>query len=139
MEIKIQLDEGAKMPFKKRLTDAGYDLFATEDITIPGLKSAVIDTGVHIAIPDGYYGDIRSRSGLNINSSVLVGDGTIDSGYTGSIKVKLYNHAYLPYKVSKGDRICQLVFAKYKNYDFTEVETLEETDRGSNGFGSSGK
>ena len=137
--MKIQLDEGAMPPYKKRLEDAGYDLASNETVTIKAHKSVVIDTGVHMAIPDGYYGDIRSRSGLNIKHQVFVPNGTVDCGYTGSIKVRLYNFSDEDYDINQGDRIAQIVLTPYANRDMVRVPKLDDTDRGGKGFGSSGR
>lgn len=148
--MKVVLDEDAKMPTKAHATDAGWDLYAKEDFYVPpsettGLENiwtqvgaAVHDTGVHIEIPEGYVGFIKSKSGLNVKKGITA-EGVIDCGYTGSIVVKLYNHTPHKYEFKKGDKITQLVILPINMDSLELVDSLEETDRGDNGFGSSGK
>ena len=100
--------------------------------------SALFDTGVHVEIPEGYYGEIRSRSGLMCNNDIVT-DGTIDSHYNGSLRVKLFNLGKRPYRVHAGDRIAQLVICKCELPELEIVDRLDETDRGDNGFGSTGR
>ena len=134
--MKIMLDEGAKMPTRAHTWDAGLDLYAKEDAVI--YRSKVFDTGVHVQIPYGYYGEIRSRSGLLFKHDITT-DGTIDAEYTGSIKVKLINHCKYPYEVKAGDKIAQLVLCHCLRPELELVDHLEETDRGDGGFGSTGR
>lgn len=152
--MKVKLDEGAKMPLRAHDTDAGYDLFAREDFVVPRsltgddffghsfmpvtVGSATHDTGVHIEIPKGYVGFIKSKSGLNVKHG-LTAEGVIDSGYTGSIVVKLYNHTDKVYKFKKGDKITQLVILPIYTPDLELVMDLDATERGDGGFGSTGK
>ena len=137
--MKIILDKGAKMPTKAHSTDAGYDLYARDSQIIGAKESATIDTGVHIELPVGTVGMIKSKSGLNIRYGIT-SEGVIDVGYTGSIVVKLYNHSGVDYKVEAGDKITQLVILPLADVGELEVvEHFEETERGSNGFGSSGR
>ena len=147
--MKIKLDTGAKMPTRAHETDAGLDLYTPVDVKVPGctcdvwddyaiVGSAVIDTGVHVEIPRGYTGFIKSRSGLNVKHG-LAAEGVIDCGYTGSIVVKLYNHTHKDYFFKAGEKIAQLVLLPIITPDLELVDSLEETDRGSNGFGSTGK
>lgn len=138
MIIKVKLDEGAIMPKYAHGPDAGADLFSCEDAVIPAGGSHVFDTGVHMAIEPGYYGKIESKSGLNVKHG-LTSTGVIDAGYTGSIRVKLYNHSPVPYVVRKGDKISQILIQPVVHAAFVEVESLEETDRGDGGFGSTGR
>lgn len=140
--IKIFLDDGAILPTRAYPTDAGMDLYAREDTVIPGRGSARFDTGVHIRFDKGTYGKIESRSGLNMKNCVVSCGGTIDESYLGSIGVKLYNLSDESYEVHKGDRIAQLVIMRYESPTVEVVDSIEElgdTDRGANGFGSSGK
>lgn len=136
--MNIVLDRNAKMPTRAHETDAGLDLYATEMQIVPAKESAVFDTGVHIAIPAGYVGMLKSKSGLNVKHG-LIGEGVIDSGYTGSIRVKLYNMSGIDYKINAGDKISQLVILPIATPDLQLVDSLEDTSRGNNGFGSSGK
>jgi dUTP pyrophosphatase len=138
--MKIILDKGAKMPTKAHSTDAGYDLYARDSQIICAKESATIDTGVHIELPVGTVGFIKSRSGLMFKHEIVAGEGVIDVGFNGSIGVKLFNLGGRDYKVNAGDKICQLVILKLADVGELEVvEHFEETERGSNGFGSSGR
>lgn len=137
--MKIMLDKGAIMPTKAHHTDAGYDLYARDSQIIGAKESAVFDTGVHIELLVGTVGMLKSKSGLNIKHGIT-SEGVIDAGYTGSIVVKLYNNSGRDYKVQAGDKITQLVILPIANVgELDVVEQLEETERGNNGFGSSGR
>lgn len=139
--MKILLDEGAITPTRAHETDAGLDLYSRETVTINGLRDwwHTFDTGVHIELPHGYYGKIESKSGLNVRYGIVSCGGVIDEGYTGSIAVKLYNLTDEPYTVHAGDKIAQLVIQPYATPELELVDRLSETDRGDNGFGSTGK
>ena len=143
MQIKFTLDPGAFAPEKAHEADAGYDLRAREDATVGsryGVTDGVIfDTGVHVEIPKGYVGYVQSKSGLNVRYSIICPTGTIDSGYTGSSKVKLYSLGPDSYKIRKGDKIAQLIIQPIADTELVEVDRLEETERGNNGFGSTGR
>ena len=136
--MKVMLDENAIMPTRAHEFDAGLDIYSREDQIVPARESAKFDTGVHIAIPKGYAGFLKSKSGLNVNHNIT-SEGVIDCGYTGSIVVKLYNHGGYDYKVKKGDKITQLVVVKVDLDDCYLVDSLEETERGNGGFGSTGR
>lgn len=136
--MKVMLDEGAKMPTRAHPYDAGLDLYSMEDAYIRSNNSYVFDTGVHVQIPECCVGFIKSKSGLMVNHGILT-DGTIDSGYTGPIKVKLFNHGGSKYEVKKGDKIAQLVIVPCVLLPLEEVGSLEETERGDGGFGSTGR
>lgn len=136
--MKIMLDKDAKMPTRAYSTDAGLDLYARDDRTILPGSSAVFDTGVHIELPPNTMGLIASKSGLNIKWG-LTSEGVIDVGYTGSIKVKLYNHSRNRYEIKHGDKISQLIIVPILTPELERVDSLENTERGSNGFGSSGR
>jgi len=138
MTIKVMLDAGAYMPVRAHANDAGMDLKSPETVTIPAHSSAVINTGVHLEIPVGFVGSLESKSGLNVKHN-LTSFGTIDAGYTGAIVVKLYNNGNTDYTVMMGDKITQLVIHPIITPDVELVGALEETERGANGFGSSGR
>lgn len=139
MEIKIMLDEGAIMPTRAHHADAGLDLYTARDVYLNGGSSVGVDTGVHVEIPFGFYGDIRSKSGLLFKHEILT-DGTIDSGYTGSIKVKLINLGSQPYAFKAGEKIAQMVIQRCELPELVVVEKIATTtERGNNGFGSTGK
>ena len=151
--MKIMLDQGAIMPTRAHSTDAGLDLYAKEGFIVRGSRasnavvgfeacvnvgSAIHDTGVHVEIPEGYVGMVKSKSGLNVKHG-LTAEGVIDCGYTGGIVVKLYNHTGEAYKFNKGDKIAQLVIMPIITPDLELVNSLEETERGEGGFGSTGR
>lgn len=136
--MKIMLDKGAKMPTRAHTFDAGLDLYAMEDGYIRCNQSRTFDTGVHVQIPEGCVGLVKSKSGLMCNHGILT-DGTIDAHYTGPIKVCLFNHGTSKYEVKKGDKIAQLVIVPCLLPVVNFVDSLEETDRGDNGFGSTGR
>lgn len=137
--IKYSLDNGAFAPTRGHLDDAGLDLRARTDKLIYSKDSAVFDVGVHVAIPWNHMGEIVGRSGLNINHSIIVPKGTVDCGYTGSIKVKLYNLSDTNYEVHAGDKIAQLIIVPIADCVMIESESLDDTERGDNGFGSTGR
>ena len=138
MEIKVSLDNGAYMPEKAHAEDAGFDLRTPCAVVIPNRDSATIDTGVHIEIPRGYVGMLKSKSGLNVKSGIL-SEGVIDSGYSGSIVAKLYNNSDVPKIFSVGDKITQLVILPIPEVELVKVDTIDGGARGDNGFGSTGK
>ena len=142
MQIKFTLDPGAYAPEKAHEADAGYDLRAMHDSNddLYCYDQEIFDTGVHVEIPKGYVGYVQSRSGLNFGKGIICPTGTIDSGYTRSIKVKLYNLVdYVSYKIRKGDKIAQLIIQPIADTELVQVDRLEETERGNNGFGSTGR
>lgn len=137
--MKIKLDDGAIMPTRAHETDAGLDLYARETVRIWPGQSEIFDTGVHIELPRGFYGKIESKSGLNVNHSIVSCGGVIDEGYTGSIAVKLYNLGNTSYVFNAGEKIAQLVIMPYVTPKIEQVDELEDTARGAQGFGSSGR
>lgn len=136
--MRVMLDEGAKLPTRAHRYDAGLDIYSRETKVVPARGSAVFDTGVHVAIPEGYGGFLKSKSGLNVKHNIT-SEGVIDAGYTGSIMVKLYNHGDKDYTVNAGDKITQLVVIRVDLDDCYEVDALDDTERGDCGFGSTGK
>ena len=138
--MKIILDVGAYLPTYAHDADAGMDLRTPVAFIVPAHGSYTVDTGVHIQIPVGQVGFIKAKSGLNVKGG-LTATGVVDSGFSGSIRVKLYNHSDEDYMFSRGDKITQLVLlyiAKPEN-GFEVVDHFEETERGNNGFGSTGR
>lgn len=136
--MKVKLDNGAYMPTRAHDSDAGLDIYAREMKVVPARGSAVFDTGVHIELPKGTVGMLKSKSGLNVKHG-LTSEGVIDVGYTGSICVKLYNNSNIDYMVLNGDKISQLVIMPILTPTLELVEEFEATERGNNGFGSSGR
>lgn len=140
--MKIVLDPGAVMPTRAHPYDAGLDLYAPgsmdETVIPPFGGRETIDTGIHIQIPQHFAGEVKSRSGLMTKRGIVT-DGTVDYGYTGSVRVTLFNHGEEPYCVKPGDKIAQLVIVPCCLPLLEVAEKLEETDRGNRGFGSSGR
>jgi dUTP pyrophosphatase len=123
---------------KAHNTDAGFDIRANENsVIMPGTKE-VISTGLRVHIPEGYVGLVKSRSGLSVRHELEHGAGVVDSGYTGEVKVVLRNFGHEWYKVSKKDKIAQMVIVPICTLEVEEVETLDDTERGTSGFNSSG-
>ena len=138
-----RLPHGAGLPLPAYATAqaAGMDVVAAEDVTLaPGARHAVA-TGFAIAIPEGYEVQVRPRSGLALKHGItcLNTPGTIDADYRGEVKVILANLGNEPFAVKRGERIAQLVPAPVQHATFAELEELDETTRGSGGFGSTGR
>lgn len=136
--MKIKLDPGSYMPEREHPTDAGLDLKTPKNFYLRPKDTVVVDTGVHVQLPHGTCGLMVAKSGLNIKSDIL-STGLIDEGYTGSIRVKLYNHGAEPYVFNAGDKISQLVVLPVLYEPVEVVDELDGTERGDNGFGSSGR
>jgi dUTP pyrophosphatase len=152
-KMKVMLDPGAIMPTRAHSTDAGLDLYSPFEfilkqstgrdfVTLDGIPvkagCRTVDTGVHVEIPVGYVGMIKSKSGLNVKYGIL-SEGVIGAGYTGSICVKLYNLGESDVYIGKGQKISQLVILPIITPELELVDSLDETERGDGGFGSTGK
>lgn len=145
LEVK-RLSEHATVPTKGTNHAAGYDLYASEDGTIPPQSRAVVPTGISIALPTLFkpfkvYGSIRPRSGLAVRDGIDTGAGVIDADYRGEIKVVLFNHNTKEYVYHRGDRIAQLILEVHINtgiYVVDELTQISNNERGVNGFGSTG-
>jgi dUTP pyrophosphatase len=124
--------------YKKHSTDAGWDIFSAENNCIPAKGSATISTGLRVLVPAGCVGLVKARSGLSFKHHIEIGAGVIDEGYTGEIKVKMYNMGTEPFKVYAGDRIAQLITVLIYNGDYKQEEVSGNTERGDSGFGSTG-
>lgn len=145
--IKLKwLENGRGLPLPKRQTNAaaGMDLAAAlaveEVLTLEAGAYAAVPCGFAIALPDALEAQVRPRSGLAAKHGVTVlnAPGTIDADYRGEVKVLLINHGKVPFEIRRGDRIAQMVIAKVYPAEFTVVDELEDTERGANGFGSTG-
>lgn len=138
--MRIVLDKGAYMPKRAHNLDAGLDLMSPIDTYVPAGGSVVIDTGVHVEIPEGYVGFLKSKSGLNVKHGIT-SEGVVDAGYQGSIRVKLYNHSLSGgYMIEKRDKISQLVILPVLLEELEQVDHFDtETERGTGGFGSTGR
>lgn len=136
--MKVRLNDGAFMPERAHAVDAGLDLRTPVDAVIESYGDVEIDTGVAVQIPEGYVGLLLPKSGLNVNYGVW-GEGVIDAGYTGTIHAKLYNQSGRYHKFERGDKIIQLVVVPCMLEGCELVEDLGETERGTGGFGSTGR
>lgn len=143
MKVKIVNGSAWPAPAYATIQSAGMDLKANieEPVTIAPLQRVMVPTGLSIALPEGTEAQIRPRSGLAAKHGVTVlnSPGTIDADYRGEIKVILVNLSDTPFIVNPGERIAQMVIARYEHVEWDEVETLDGTDRGEGGFGSTGR
>ena len=138
--LKIKkLSEHASIPKKGSKLAAGYDLVSAYDLTIPARGKALAKTDIAMAIPEGCYGRIAPRSGLAWKHHIDIGAGVIDADYRGNVGVVMFNLADKEFKVEKGMRIAQLILERYEwRSEIQEVDDLDETVRGSGGYGSTG-
>ncbi len=143
MKVKIINKSAFPSPAYATEMSAGMDLKANiqEAVLLEPLQRAMIPTGIYMALPEGTEAQVRPRSGLaaKFGISVLNAPGTIDADYRGEVKVILVNLSNEPFTINPGERIAQLVLAKYERIEWDEVESLDETDRGQGGFGSTGR
>lgn len=144
MKILIKkLREGAAIPTRGSASAAGYDLRAciAESVVIPPRSTAMVGTGLSIAVPEGYFGAVFARSGLAYKQGIRPANcvGVCDSDYRGEYSVALHNDSDVPREIQNGDRIAQLVVLPYLPLEFEETDELDETARGANGFGSTGR
>lgn len=143
ISVEIQkLSDTAKIPEYAHPTDAGADVFSSEDVTIVAGETKIIKTGLKVAIPIGYEIQVRPRSGLSAKTGIRVANapGTIDSAYRGEIGIILHNTSTTPYEIKTGDKIAQLVISPVPMIKWKEVATIsDDTDRSTGGFGSSGR
>lgn len=144
MNIALKkLTDTAKMPERGSVAAAGYDLFAdiTEEQVIEPHDTKMIGTGIAVAIPDGYFGGIYARSGLSAKEGLRPANctGVVDADYRGEIKVALHNDCTEARKIVPGQKIAQMVVMPFLDVVFEEQDTLDQTDRGAGGFGSTGK
>ncbi|MDN6280230.1 MAG: dUTP diphosphatase [Psychroflexus sp.] len=143
MNIKIHNKSSNPLPSYETKFSAGVDLRAniSEDILLKPFERCLVKTGIFLEIPEAYEAQVRPRSGLAIKKgiSLVNSPGTIDADYRGEIGVILINMSQDDFKITQGDRIAQLVFAKCEQANWIEVEQLNETERGAGGFGSTGE
>ena len=143
--MQVKIINRSRNPFPAYATaySAGMDLRADleKPVTLKPMERILIPTGLYVEIPEGYEGQIRPRSGLSVKHglTVLNSPGTIDSDYRGEIKVILINLSKEDFTIESGERICQLVIARFEQVTWEPVELLEESDRGEGGFGHTGK
>ena len=130
----------AKEPSQANFSDAGYDLFSTEELNLKPFERSVVKTGIKLALPEGYYGRVAPRSGLAIKKGIDVLAGVIDSGYRGEVQVCLLNTSHEDWvEIKEGDRIAQILFQEVPEFQLQQVDVLQNSYRGVGGFGSSGK
>lgn len=143
MKIQIINESHHPLPQYATVQSAGLDLRANLDtsITLLPMERRLIPTGLRIALPQGYEAQVRPRSGLALKHGItlLNTPGTIDADYRGEIGIILVNLSTEPFTIADGDRIAQLVIARYEQAEWTEVSSLDVTERGEGGFGHSGK
>ena len=137
--VELMIDDWAFSPVRAHSSDAGLDLRSPFDAVVPAHGSVCIDTGIHMALPTGTFGKLESKSGLHVKHDIVCLGGVIDSSYRGSIVVKLYNMGDTDYTINEGDKIVQLIIQPCLLPSLVLVNSLDETDRGGNGFGSSGR
>lgn len=136
----VKLREGAHIPQKAHEDDAGFDLYASEDFLLKAHSFGCVPTAISMELPRGTEAQVRPRSGLAARHGITVlnAPGTIDAGYRGEVKVILINHGDNDFEITAGMRIAQLVISSVINASFVEVSSLDRSDRGEGGFGSSG-
>lgn len=143
MKIKVINKSAYELPAYETSASAGLDLKAntSEAIVLKPLERALIKTGLFLEIPEGYEAQVRPRSGLAFKNGITVlnAPGTIDADYRGEVGVILINLSHEDFTIRPGDRIAQLVFARFEQAEWENVEVLNETQRGEGGFGSTGK
>jgi dUTP pyrophosphatase len=142
VRVKIRAERGALLPAYETEGSAGMDLRARidEPLTLAPMERALVPTGIFIELPAGYEAQVRSRSGLSVRSGIACvnGVGTVDPDYRGELKVPIVNLSDTDYKISDGDRIAQMIVARYERVEWEETDTLAETERGAGGFGHTG-
>lgn len=119
--------------------DAGFDMYATEDVHFEPSQRMRVPTGIALEIPDGYVGLVWDKSSISFNYGLKTMGGVIDAGYRGEIIVGLYNFSDTPYTIKKGDKVAQMLIQKIEHVSFSEAEELSDTSRGEGGWGSTGK
>ena len=135
------LEKNAHVPVRQTDGSAGYDLKSSETTCIPARGRCLVSTGISVMIPNGHYGRIAPRSGLSSKFGIETGAGVIDADYRGEVKILLFNHSDDTFPVQPGDRIAQLILEKIATPDIKVVHSSDElsnSERGSNGFGSTG-
>ena len=133
-----KIEESAIIPTRATDSDAGYDLYSTNDGVVPARGRKVVSTGIAIAIPPGYYGRVAPRSGLAVKRGIDVLAGVVDSGYRGVVGVVLQNLSDEDFPFKKGDRVAQLILEQCNTIGWVELEELEDSTRSDGGFGSTG-
>jgi len=139
LSLEVRVSGPGALPAYGSAEAAGADLCAAEDVQLPPGERAAVATGIHVEIPPGYVGLVWPRSGLAVRHGLDTLAGVIDSDYRGEVRVVLVNHGREPVSLARGDRIAQLLIQRVERAAFTPVDDLASTDRGSGGFGSTGR
>lgn len=139
LSVKFTLDEGAILPTRGSVNSAGLDFYANESTIIFKRGRASVSTGVRAQLHPNTWACVKPRSGLAFRNGLDVGAGVIDCDYRGEWKVLLFNHTDTDYTIIKGDRIAQFIILPYLNIIPVLAKTLEDSERGNSGFGSTGK
>ena len=134
-----KLSETATIPTRGSESAAGWDLYASQECVVPSRGKAIVPTDIAIAVPVGYYGRVAPRSGMAWKKHTDIGAGVIDADYRGPIGVVMFNHADEDLQIETGDRVAQLVIEQISMAPLTEVEDLDDTERGEGGYGSTGR
>lgn len=139
MSLRVSLlSPKAKVPTRGSSLAAGHDLYSIENVVLKARGRVVVSTGIAVAVPPGYYGRVAPRSGLAVKHGIDTAAGVIDADYRGELKVALFNHSNEDYNITEGERVAQLIIEQIFIGDIQVAESLEDTDRGAGGFGSSG-
>lgn len=134
-----KLSDTATIPTRGSQVAAGWDLYASQETVVPARGKAIIATDIAIAVPVGYYGRVAPRSGMAWKKHTDIGAGVIDADYRGPVGVVMFNHSDEDLLIEVGDRVAQLVIEQISMAPLTEVESLDDTERGEGGYGSTGR
>ena len=137
LQVQLLSSKG-KAPTRGSAFAAGYDIYSSQNTTVPARGRAMVETDISIAVPEGTYGRVAPRSGLAAKHSIDTGAGVIDADYRGPVKVILFNFSEVDFEIKEGDRIAQLILERIYNPEVLVVEKLPESVRGAGGFGSTG-
>jgi dUTP pyrophosphatase len=138
-EMAVMVGGAGALPEYGSPKAAGADLRAAEDVELPPGARAAVATGIHVALPEGHVGLVWPRSGLALRHGIDTLAGVVDSDYRGEVKVVLVNHGQESFRIAKGDRIAQLLVQAVARVAFTRTDDLSRTERGTGGFGSTGR
>lgn len=134
-----KLSDTATIPTRGSEVAAGWDLYASQEVVVPARGKAIITTDIAIAVPVGFYGRVAPRSGMAWKKHTDIGAGVIDADYRGPVGVVMFNHSYEDLQIEVGDRVAQLVIEQISMAPLTEVDSLDDTERGEGGYGSTGR
>ena len=135
----MKLSDTATIPTRGSAVAAGWDLYASQECVVPARGKAIVSTDISIAVPVGYYGRIAPRSGMAWKKHTDIGAGVIDADYRGPVGVVMFNHSEEDLKIEVADRVAQLVIEQISMAPLTEVDSLDDTERGEGGYGSTGR